>query len=80
MGVLIWSTVVLGLLSISTGELSLFVGWFISQSVEMGIAGAITGSGLAGKRLRTIFAGVVALILFLVVVTIAMQNMRRVQL
>lgn len=75
LGALIGGAGVLGLLSISTAELSLLVGSFIGQSVEMGIAGAIAGSGLAGKRLRTIFVSVVALILFLVVVTIAMQNM-----
>lgn len=74
-GALIGGAGVLGLLSISTAEFGLLVGPFIGQSVEMEIAGAIAGSGLAGKRLRTIFVSVVALILFLVVVTIAMQNM-----
>lgn len=74
LGVLIWGAVVLGLRSISTAELSLLVGWFAGQSVEMGIAGAVAGSGLAGKHLGTIFARVVTLTLFLVVVTIAMQN------
>jgi hypothetical protein len=74
LGALISGAGMLGLLSISTAELSLLVGWFVGQSVEMGIAGAVAGSGLAGTRLRTILVRVLALILFLVVVTIAMQN------
>lgn len=74
LGALVWGALALGLLSISSAELSLLVGWSIGQSVEMGMAGAVTGSGLAGRRLRTLFVRVVALVLFLVVVTVVMQN------
>ncbi len=74
LGALAGATTMLGLYSISTAELSLLVGWFISQTVEMGLAGAVAGSGLAGQRLRTLFLRVVALVLFLVAVTIAMQS------
>lgn len=75
LGAFIGGTGMLGLLSISTAELSLLVGWFISQTVEMGLAGAVAGSGLAGKPLKTILVSVVALVLLLAVVTIAMQSM-----
>jgi hypothetical protein len=74
LGAFIGGSAVLGLLSISTAELSLVVGWFISQTVELGLAGMVTGSGLAGQRLGTLFLRVVALVLFLVVVTIVMQS------
>ena len=73
-GALIGASLVLGLLSISTVELSLLVGWAIGQGLEMGLAGAVLGSGLTGQRLRTIFVRVLALVLLLVVVTIALQN------
>jgi hypothetical protein len=75
LGALIGGTALLGLLSISTAELSLLVGWFFSQTVGMGLAGAVAGSGLAGQRLRTLFLRVVALVSVLVVATIAMQSM-----
>ena len=74
LGVLMAAAGALGLMSISTARLGLLAGWFIGQSAQMAIAGAVTGSGLAGQRLRTIFARVVAMILLLVVVTIAMQT------
>ncbi len=74
LGAFIGTTGMLGLLSISTAELSLLVGSLISQTLEMGLAGMIAGSGLAGQRLRTLFLRVVALVLFLFVVTIVMQS------
>jgi hypothetical protein len=74
LGAFIGGTAVLGLLSISTAELSLVVGWFISQTVEMGLAGMVAGSGLAGQRLGPLSVRVVVLVLFLVVVTIVMQS------
>jgi hypothetical protein len=74
LGALAGGTSALGLYSISTAELSLLVGWFISQTVEMGLAGAVAGSGLAGQRLRTLFVRVVALVLLLMVLTIVMQS------
>jgi hypothetical protein len=75
LGTLIWGALVLGLLSISTAEVSLLAGWLVGQSLEMGIAGAVAGSGLAGKRIRTMLVRVVVLILLLVALTIALQNM-----
>jgi hypothetical protein len=74
LGAFIGGTAALGLLSISTAGLSLLSGWFIGQTVEMGLAGMVAGSGLAGQRLGVLFLRVVALVLFLVIVTIAMQS------
>jgi hypothetical protein len=75
LGALIGGTALLGLLSISTAELNLLVGWFTGQTVQMGLAGAVAGSGLAGKTLKTILVRVAALVLLLAAVTIAMQSM-----
>jgi hypothetical protein len=75
LGALIGGTALLGLLSISTAELTLLVGWFTGQTVEMGLAGAVAGSGLAGKPFKTILVRVVALALLFAAVTIVMQSM-----
>jgi hypothetical protein len=74
LGALMGGSGMLGLLSISTAELSLVVAWLLSQILQMGIAGAVAGSGLAGQRLRTMLVRIVALTLLLVIITIAMQS------
>lgn len=74
LGALLGGALVLGLLSISTAELSLLVGWSVGQTVEMGIAGAVGGSGLAGTRPRILLVKVVVLVIFLVALTIALQS------
>ena len=73
-GGLIWGAMVLGLLSKSTAGPALMLGWFSGQTVEMGVAGAVIGSGLSGKPLRKILVRVVVLILLLVVATVILQN------
>jgi hypothetical protein len=74
LGALMGTSGMLGLLSISTVELSLAAAWLFSQILQMGLAGAVTGSGLAGLRPRTLFLRVIALVLCLAVVTIAIQS------
>lgn len=74
LGALLGGALVLGLLSISTAELSLLVGWSVGQTVEMGIAGAVAGSGLAGTRPTILLVKVVVLVIFLVALTIALQS------
>ncbi len=69
-----WGAMALGLLSISTASPALMLGWFAGQSVELGVAGAVTGSGFSGTPLRKILVRVIGLILLLVVATIIMQN------
>ena len=64
----------LSLFSISTASLTLLLGWFVGQPLQMGLAGMVIGSGLAGQRLRTLFVRVAALVLLLVAATIAMQS------
>jgi hypothetical protein len=74
LGALMGASGMLGLLSISTAELGLVVAWLLSQTLQMGIAGAVTGSGLAGLRPRTLFLRVIALVLSLAVVTVVIQS------
>ena len=73
-GVLIWGALTLGLLSISTASPSLLLGWFLGQTVELGIAGMVLGSGLATDRLRSLLVKVVVFFGLTVVLAIILQN------
>ena len=74
LGVFLAGTSMLALYSISTAELSLLLPWSIGQTLQMGLAGMVVGSGLAGQRLRTLLWRVAALVLCLVAVTVVLQN------
>lgn len=75
LGALVWGAETLGLFSISTADAGLLAGWWIGQSAEMGVAGAVAGSGRARSRLRPLVVGVLALVVTAVVVTIALQSL-----
>jgi len=73
-GALIWGALRLGLLSISTASPILLLGWFLGQTVELGITGMVLGSGLASDRLRSLLAKVVVFLVVTVVLAIIFQN------
>ncbi len=75
LGALAWGAFVLGLLSISTASLSLLLAWFIGQTLELAIAGAVIGSGLAGTRLRRLFGVVIIFVLLSVITVIILQSL-----
>ena len=58
-GVLVWLSEVLGLASISTARPVLLIGWFVGQTLELGVAGGILGAALAAGSLRPIIMRVV---------------------
>ena len=74
LGGLTWGAFVLGLLSVSTASVSLLIGWFVGQTLELAIAGAVIGSGLAGMRLRRLFVVVIVFVLLSMVTTIILQS------
>lgn len=74
LGALIWGAFALGLLSISTASPLLLAGWFVGQTLELALAGAVLGAGLAGMRLRPLFLLVLAFVLVAAAVTIALQS------
>jgi hypothetical protein len=74
-GGLLWSSFILGLLSISTASFPLLLGWLIGQTVELSIAGAVLGSGLAGARLSRLFVIVIVLVILSVITTIILQSL-----
>jgi hypothetical protein len=75
LGSLIWGAFVLGLLSISTASLSLLTGWFIGQMLELSLAGAVVGSGLAGMRVRRLFGAMLVFVLLCIITTIMLQSL-----
>ncbi len=75
LGGLTWGAFVLGLLSVSTASFSLLIGWFIGQTLELALAGAVIGSGLAGVRLRRLFGVVMIFVLLSVITTIILQSL-----
>lgn len=74
-GLVVWGGLGLGLLSISTIQIPLLLGWWLGQSVELGLAGAVLGSALTGVSQKRIwgFTGVLFLLFF--VLTVLLQSL-----
>ena len=72
-GALIWGAFVLGLYSISTADWVLLLAWWIGQTLELGIAGIVTGEGIAGRRLSKLILWVISFVVLMVIITIALQ-------
>src|SRR3972149_782989 len=75
LGALIWGAVAMGLASVSTASPALLLGWFVGQTVEMGIGGAVAGEGLQRDSLRPLVLGVVLLLLASIILTILLQSL-----
>lgn len=73
LGGLIWGSHVIGLASITTAEYALLLGWFIGQTAELGIAGAVIGSSLGGMSHRRVFTRVIVFVVFSVFLTVVLQ-------
>jgi hypothetical protein len=72
-GGLIWSSHVIGLVSITTADRVLLLGWFLGQTVEIGIAGAVIGSSLGDTSNKRLFTRVLVFVVFSVVLTVFLQ-------
>ena len=73
-GAVIWAALTLGLLSISTAHPILLLLWFLGQTVELGIAGMVIGSGLSTNRLRSLLVKVIVFFIVTVAIAILLQN------
>ncbi len=74
-GLLVWGALALGLLSVSTAKIGLLIGWWIGQSLELGIAGAIVGRALEKSTMRSLWIMVIVFVIILIIVTILLQNL-----
>ncbi|OFW64286.1 MAG: hypothetical protein A2Z35_00310 [Actinobacteria bacterium RBG_19FT_COMBO_36_27] len=70
---LTWGAFILGLYSISTAKWPLLLGWWIGQSLELGIAGIIVGEGIAGRRLPKLILWVIVFVVIMIILTIILQ-------
>ncbi len=73
LGGAMWGALVLGLFSISTAEPLLLLGWFVGQTVELAIGGAVIGSGLAGTSLLRLGSMVLAGLIVWILLAIGLQ-------
>lgn len=74
LGFLAWGSFVLGLYSISTASPLLLLGWFLGQTVELGLAGAVAGHGLAERKLGRLFLIICIFVITALVAGIVWQN------
>lgn len=74
-GAVVWGALVVGLFSISTAPLPLLAGWWIGQTIELGLAGAVLAAATGGTPLKRIWGIVVGAVVAFVVATIVMQSL-----
>ncbi len=73
-GFLLGTSMVLGMLSISTLTWQFLLASMFAQIVELTVAGAILGASLRAKKLRKILTRVIIFFIVLVILTIAIQS------
>lgn len=61
--------------SVTTASEVLLASWFVGQTLQFGIAGAVAGRGLAGERALKLLIRVVALVLLLAIATVTPQSL-----
>jgi hypothetical protein len=75
LGASIWLALVLGLASISTASWKLLAGWFVGQTLELAIAGAVTGAALQGVSMRKLWLITVVWCLVALMSTVLLQTL-----
>ncbi len=73
-GSVVWGAMALGLYSISTAGPALLAGWWVGQTVELGLAGAVLGAAANGVPLKRIWAIVAVAFVAFAAATIALQS------
>lgn len=74
-GGVVWGALVVGLYSISTAQPALLAGWWVGQTVELGLAGAVLGAAGKGGSLKRIWLVVVVAVVLFAAATIALQSL-----
>lgn len=74
-GGVVWGAFVVGLFSISTVTVPLLGGWWIGQTVELGLAGAVLGAAAGGVPLRRIWVLVTVAVVACVVAVVLLQSL-----
>lgn len=74
-GAIVWGALALGLYSISTATVPILAGWWIGQTIELGLAGAVLGAAANGVPLKRIWARVAIAVVVCAVGTIVLQSL-----
>ena len=74
-GAVVWGAMGLGLYSISTASLPLLAGWWIGQTMELGLAGAVFGAAANGTSLKRIWVLVMVAVVACVAATVVLQSL-----
>lgn len=74
-GAVVWGALVVGLYSISTATLPLLAGWWIGQTVELGLAGSVLGAAANRVPLKRIWAIVAVAVVAFAAGTIVLQSL-----
>jgi len=74
LGAVVFGASLIALWSIATASALLLASWFVGQTLQLGIAAAVAGSGLAGQRPLKLIVKVAAFVLLMAVATLALQN------
>lgn len=74
-GTVVWGALVIGLYSISTAGPSLLAGWWVGQTVELGLAGAVLGAAGKGVSLKRIWTVVGVAVVLFAAATVALQSL-----
>jgi hypothetical protein len=75
LGGLLWGSSVLGLYSITTASLPMLAGWWIGQTIELGIGGLVAGAALSADRLLPLFLKSLVFVAVAVAVTVVLQSL-----
>lgn len=72
-GCLTWGALVLGLFSISTASPGLLIGWWLGQTIELGLAGFVFGADREGVKQSKILRWAFFFLLGMIVLTFILQ-------
>jgi hypothetical protein len=74
-GAITWGAFGAGLYSISTASIPLVLSWWIGQSIELALAGAVLGAASGGTPMKRIWGRVAIAVAIFVVATVVLQSM-----
>ncbi|MGZ6372817.1 MAG: hypothetical protein ACXWL8_05415, partial [Candidatus Limnocylindria bacterium] len=73
-GAVVWGALLLGLWSISTADAALLAAWWIGQTAELAVGGAVVGSILGGAPLRGVAWRVAGILVIGAVAAVVLQS------
>jgi hypothetical protein len=74
LGALTWGAMMLGLLSIANAPMGLLLGWFVGQTLELGLAGWVIGTAFELEELRPLMWKVVGFVMVCFAGGVLLQN------